>query len=130
MGEGPLVLVVEDDRDLQELYARLLRSEGYAVVLADDGAAALRAVTRYQPLVILMDLGLPVIDGWEATRILKRDPRTGNIPIIAITGQTLKTREQDARSAGCNAMLQKPCSGEALVSAVRKFVAPDRGPST
>jgi CheY-like chemotaxis protein len=116
------VLIVEDDPDVRELYARYLREAGYEVFLAADGVAALQAVPARLPHVILMDLGLPVMDGWEATRILKRDPRTASIPVIAITGYALKTRDQDAESAGCDGVLQKPCEGEALLAAVERFV--------
>jgi CheY-like chemotaxis protein len=115
------VLVVEDDGELRELYSRFLRGAGYEVLEAGDGVAALQIAPAHTPSVILMDLGLPVIDGWEATRILKRDPRTSAIPVIAITGQSLKTREQDARSAGCDAVLRKPCDGDVLVAAVKRF---------
>jgi CheY-like chemotaxis protein len=119
---GPRVLVVEDDPDVRDLYARYLRGAGYEVFVAADGVAALQAVPEQLPHVILMDLGLPVMDGWEATRILKRDPRTASIPVIAITGYAPKTRDQDAESAGCDAVVQKPCEGEALVAAIEKFL--------
>jgi CheY-like chemotaxis protein len=120
MGMGR-VLIVEDDADLRDLYARDLRAAGFEVVLAADGLSALQAAPDESPDVILMDLGLPVMDGWEATRILKRDARTASIPVIAITGYAMKTRDQDAKSAGCDAVLHKPCDAEELVAIVKKF---------
>ncbi len=127
MSQAVRVLVVEDDADLRELYVRVLQGEGYEVSSAADGGAGLQAVCESAPHVILMDLNLPILDGWEATRILKRDPRTRDIPVIAITGHTHKTREQDARSAGCNAVLRKPCDADTLLAAVGRFYASQLG---
>jgi two-component system, cell cycle response regulator DivK len=118
------VLIVEDDVYLSELYARHLRAAGYEVFTVGDGLEALRAAPVRYPDVILMDLGLPLMDGWEATRILKRDPRTADIPVIAVTGRTMKTCDADARSAGCDEVLHKPCEEDGLLAAVRRFARP------
>jgi two-component system cell cycle response regulator DivK len=115
------VLVVDDDADLREAYADCLRDEGYEVIMAEHGLRALEIVRAGPPDVILMDLSLPVMDGWEATRVLKSDKQTQAIPVIAITGLSLKTGEDDARSAGCDAMVRKPCRSEALIDAVKRF---------
>lgn len=116
------VLVVDDDLDLREAYADCLRDEGFQVLVAEHGLRALEVAQSDVPDVILMDLALPVMNSREATRILKRDERTRAIPVIAITGETMKTNDDDARTAGCDAVIHKPCGRDALVQAVRKFV--------
>ena len=115
------VLVVDDDVDLRETYADCLRGEGCQVLLAEHGLRALEMAQADIPDVILMDLALPVMDGWEATRILKCDERTRAIPVIAITGESMKASDDDARTAGCDAVIHKPCGRDELVQAVRKF---------
>lgn len=117
------VLVVEDDSLMRELLTRWLEAAGYATIGAGDGLSAIELAKQHSPLVVLMDLGLPIMDGWEATRVLKRDARTRTIPVIAVTGQTLKTTKEDARTAGCDAVLEKPCDAETLIAAVRRVVA-------
>jgi CheY-like chemotaxis protein len=85
----PLVLIVDDFEDNREMYAEYLSYSGYRVEQASDGEQAVELAQRIRPDVVVMDLSLPVMDGWEATRRLKSDPRTRNIPVIALTGHSL-----------------------------------------
>jgi CheY-like chemotaxis protein len=119
----PLVLVVEDYQDAREMYAEYLTLNGFRVEEARNGFEALDKASALLPDIILMDLALPRLDGWEATRRLKRDPRTSHIPIIALTGHALEGHAQGARSAGCDAFVTKPCLPDALVAELRRTLA-------
>jgi CheY-like chemotaxis protein len=119
----PLVLVVEDYEDAREMYAEYLTLNGFRVEEARNGFEALDKASALLPDIILMDLALPRLDGWEATRRLKRDPRTSHIPIIALTGHALEGHAQGARSAGCDAFVTKPCLPDALVAELRRTLA-------
>lgn len=118
------MLVVDDFDDNREMYAEYLQHAGYRVIEAADGKAAVDRATRSRPDLIVMDLSLPVMDGWEATRVLKSDPRTRGIPVIALTGHALAGHSQGARDAGCDEFLTKPCLPHALVEAVERILAP------
>jgi two-component system cell cycle response regulator DivK len=119
----PLVLVVDDFPDNREMYSEYLAFEGYRVIQAADGEEALNAAFAHLPDVILMDLSLPDVDGWEATRRLKADARTKKIPVMALTGHALAGHAQGARDAGCDAFITKPCLPEDLVTQVKKLLA-------
>lgn len=121
-GSAALILVVEDDRDLRELYATHFESEGFRVATAADGEQGLRRAYELLPSVIVMDLSLPRLDGWEATRRLKRDWRTARIPIIACTGQVLRGAVEEAIVAGCDAYVTKPCLPEHLLGEIKRFL--------
>jgi two-component system, cell cycle response regulator DivK len=118
----PLVLVVEDYEDARELYAEYLVFAGFRVEQASDGNEALQKALSLVPDVILMDLSMPGMDGWEATRRLKRDTKTKHIPIIALTGHVLAGHSESARSAGCDSFLAKPCLPDAMVAEVRRIL--------
>ena len=120
---GPLVLVVDDYRDAREMYAQYLEASGFRVAEAATGFEAVRIARELKPDVILMDLALPGIDGWEATRQIKADGTTAKIPIIAITGHTSELASRDARAAGCAAFVIKPALPDAVVSEVRRVMA-------
>jgi CheY-like chemotaxis protein len=120
--EKPLVLVVDDFEDNRAMYAEYLVYSGYDVEQAANGVEAIERAQKLLPDVIVMDLSLPVMDGWEATRRLKRDDATKHIPVIALTGHALAGHSQGAREAGCDDFLAKPCLPEALVERVQKFV--------
>jgi CheY-like chemotaxis protein len=124
---GPLVLVVDDYRDAREMYAQYLEASGFRVAEAPTGFEAVRIARELQPDCILMDLALPGIDGWEATRQIKADGTTSRIPIIAITGHTSELASRDARAAGCAAFVIKPALPDAVVSEVRKVMVSSRG---
>ena len=114
----PLVLVVEDYQDAREMYAAYLQFSGYRVAEASNGLEAVEKARELLPAIILMDLALPKMDGWEATRLLKADERTRNIPIVALTGHALAGHAEGARQAGCDAFVTKPCLPDALVACV------------
>src|SRR6187549_2917670 len=119
----PLVLVVEDYQDAREMYAAYLTFSGYRVAEATNGEEAIEKTIELLPDIILMDLALPRMDGWEATRRLKLDERTKHIPIVALTGHALAGYAEGARQAGCDAFVTKPCLPDALVAEVRRMLA-------
>ena len=119
---SPLVLLVEDYDDAREMYADYLRFAGYRVAEARDGEEALERAFELLPDLILMDLALPRLDGWEATRRLKRDPRTRAIPIVALTGHALQGHAEGARQAGCDAFVTKPCLPDDLVAEIHRVL--------
>jgi len=122
----PLVLIVEDHQDLRTLYAEQLTMSGFDVIEAGDGAEAIDRTSSSQPDVVLMDLGLPVVDGWEATRRLKADVRTAHIPVVALTAHDGSGELQRATLAGCDWFVPKPCAPDALIAEVRRVLQPYR----
>jgi CheY-like chemotaxis protein len=120
---SPLVLVVDDFQDNREMFAEYLAFSGFRVAEAATGREALDRAFELLPDLILMDLSLPEIDGWKATRFLKSDPRTKQIPIVALTGHALAGHSREARDAGCDSFLTKPCLPDALVAEIRRVLA-------
>jgi two-component system cell cycle response regulator DivK len=118
----PLVLVVEDYQDAREMYAAYLQFSGYDVVEAGNGLEAVEKTLDLLPDIVLMDLALPRMDGWEATRRLKSDERTRHIPIVALTGHALAGHAEGAREAGCDAFVTKPCLPDALVTEIKRLL--------
>ena len=118
-----LVLVVEDYQDAREMYTAYLQFSGYRVAEATDGFEAVEKSIELLPDIILMDLALPRMDGWEATRRLKSDERTKDIPIVALTGHALAGFAEGARLAGCDAFVTKPCLPDALVAEIQRMLA-------
>jgi CheY-like chemotaxis protein len=102
------VLLVEDSEDSREGLARRLQRRGYEVVLACDGRQGLEAARAEAPDLILMDMSLPVLDGWEATRQLKAAPETRGIPVIALTAHAMAGDRETALEAGCDDYHTKP----------------------
>jgi two-component system cell cycle response regulator DivK len=121
--EPQRVLVVEDYADAREMYSEYLRLSGFEVVEATNGLEAVERAIATLPDVILMDFSLPVIDGWEATRRLKADPRTSHIPVVALTGHDLADGAEGARRAGCERFVTKPCLPDDLVQEVEGVLA-------
>ena len=119
----PLVLVVEDYQDAREMYAAYLAFSGYRVAEATNGIEAIDKTVELMPDIILMDLALPRMDGWEATRRLKLDERTKHIPIVALTGHALAGHAEGARQAGCDAFVTKPCLPDALVAEIQRMLS-------
>jgi two-component system, cell cycle response regulator DivK len=119
----PLVLVVEDYQDAREMYAAYLTFSGYEVAEATNGVEAIKKTLELMPDIILMDLALPIMDGWAATRQLKQDERTKHIPIVALTGHALAGHAEGARQAGCDAFVTKPCLPDALVAEIQRMLA-------
>jgi two-component system, cell cycle response regulator DivK len=118
-----LVLVVEDYQDAREMYAAYLQFSGYRVAEATNGVEAIEKTLELLPDIILMDLALPKMDGWEATKRLKSDDRTKHIPIVALTGHALAGHAEGARQAGCDSFVTKPCLPDALVAEIRRMLA-------
>jgi two-component system, cell cycle response regulator DivK len=120
---SPLVLVVDDYEDAREMYAECLRMSGYRVAVARDGLEAVAETAALLPDVVLMDLSLPGLDGCEATRHIKADPRTRHIPVVAVTGHALSSAPERARAAGCDAFVLKPCPLDMLMVEVQRLLA-------
>jgi len=112
------VLLIEDHVDVREMYAGYLNYVGMHVLTAADGLDGVDKAHLHRPDVIVMDLGLPLLDGLAATRRLRADPRTSTIPIIALTAFVFTARKS-ARDAGCDAFLPKPCLPEELANHIR-----------
>ena len=119
----PLVLVVEDYQDAREMYSAYLQFSGYRVAEATNGIEAIEKTVELMPDIILMDLALPRMDGWEATRRLKENERTRHIPIVALTGHALAGHAEGARQAGCDAFVTKPCLPDALLAEIQRMLS-------
>src|ERR1700719_1054122 len=120
--ERPRVLVVDDYPDAREMYSEYLEFSGFDVIEAANGMEALQRAADATPDIILMDLSLPVMDGWVATRRLKADVRTASIPVVALTGHALAGISEGAKKAGCDAFITKPCLPEDLVKEIRRML--------
>jgi len=118
----PRVLLVDDYSDAREMYGEYLEYSGYDVIEAANGMEALQRAVEDKPDIILMDLSLPVMDGWEATRRLKADERTARIPVVALTGHALAGISEGARQAGCDSFVTKPCLPEDLVLEIKRVL--------
>jgi CheY-like chemotaxis protein len=121
--QGPLILVVDDYEDAREMYAEYLRFCGFRVAEARNGNEALEQAFTLMPDLVLMDLSLPGMDGWEATRQLKADERTRQIPVVALTGHALAGASEGAKKAGCDSFVTKPCLPDDLVVEVRRMLS-------
>ena len=120
---APLILVVDDYQDAREMYAEYLQFSGFRVAEARNGNEALEQAFALMPDLILMDLSLPGMDGWEATRQLKADPRTRAIPVVALTGHALAGASEGAKKAGCDSFVTKPCLPDDLVVEVKRMLS-------
>jgi len=121
--ERPLILVVEDQDELRRLYVEQLALSGFEVIEAANGEDAITYTSAQTPDVVLMDLSLPILDGWEATRRLKADTRTRHIPVVALTAHDGSGELQRATRAGCDWFVPKPCPPDALITEVRRVLA-------
>jgi len=118
------VLVVEDQEDNRRILRDLLVRAGYEIIEVGDGEQALPAAVAHRPDVIIMDIQLPELDGYEATRRIKADPALKHIPIIVVTSYALSGDEKKARAAGCDAYMAKPYSPKALLAKIREYAPP------
>jgi two-component system cell cycle response regulator DivK len=116
------VLLVDDYPDAREMYSEYLAYSGFEVIEAANGMEALQRAVDTAPDIILMDLSLPIMDGWEATRRLKADQRTAGIPVVALTGHALAGISEGAKKAGCDSFVTKPCLPEDLVKEIRRIL--------
>ena len=114
-----VVLIAEDFEDARELYREYLEFSGFEVVTAANGREAVDRAIALQPDLILMDASMPVLDGWQATRELKANPATRHIPVLALTAHAFDDARQQAKAAGCDGFITKPCLPDDLVSRVR-----------
>lgn len=119
---GHKILLVEDNEDNRLVYRTILDHFGFQVLEAADGEEGIRRARADGPDLILMDVSIPKIDGWEATRQLKADPTTSMIPIIALTAHALATDRAKAQEAGCDGYLAKPVEPRKVVEEVRKHL--------
>jgi two-component system, cell cycle response regulator DivK len=120
------VLLVEDNEDNRTVYRTILEHFGYQVIEARNGEDGVRMAREDRPDLILMAISIPLIDGWEATRILKGDAATAGIPIIALTAHALATDRAKAQEVGCDGYLAKPCEPRRVVAEVEKFIGSGR----
>jgi two-component system, cell cycle response regulator DivK len=119
---GKTVLLVEDNEDNRAIYALLLAHNGFHVIEADNGNDGVRLARERVPDVILMDISVPVIDGWEATRLIKSDPATQQILVIALTAHALAEHRQRSYAAGCDGYLSKPCEPGTVLREVERLL--------
>lgn len=118
----PVILVADDYQDTREIVHEVLTDAGFEVLEADTGESALAEVAARRPDLILLDLSLPGIDGWEVAHRLRADPATATLPIVALTAHTSPAEHERARRAGCDDIVVKPCYPDDIVAAVTKFV--------
>jgi len=128
MAADPVRIVyVEDDSDNVYVLTRRLGRRGYDVTVASDGAAGIETVRTLKPALVLMDMSLPVMDGWEATRQLKADPATRGIPVIGLSSHAMVGDREAALAAGCDDYETKPIEIDRLLAKMQELLA--RGPS-
>lgn len=116
-----LILLVEDNEDSCIVYKAMLEHLGYAVMCAVDGAEGVEYARRHKPHMILMDISLPVMDGFEATRVIRDDPSIGNVPIVALTAYDLTSER--CRKAGFNGCLMKPIDPSRVAEEIEPYLA-------
>ncbi len=121
-GSSPTILIVDDNEESRRLYAAYFSQAGFHVEEAGQGFQGLEKAFKLPPDIILMDLLMPALDGWETIRLLKGRARTRAIPIIALTGDTNEKDLKLARNAGCDALLIKPCPPEVVFGQVQRLL--------
>ncbi len=118
----PKILLVEDNEMNRDMLSRRLQRRGYEIVIAIDGAVGVAMVDSEKPDLILMDMSLPVMDGWEATRQLKANPHTKSIPIIALTAHAMSGDREKALAAGCDDYDTKPIELSRLLEKIQTYL--------
>jgi len=116
----PVILLAEDFEDARDLYRDYLEFSGFSVEVALNGREAIDRALELKPDLILMDASMPVLDGWQATRELKANPATKDIPVLPLTAHAFDHARQEARSSGCDGFVIKPCLPDDLVARVRE----------
>jgi two-component system, cell cycle response regulator DivK len=119
---APLILLADDTEDNRDLYGTVLSLAGWRVEFAEDGNEAVAKATSGQPAVVVMDLGMPGMDGWQATEIIKKQEQTRHIPVLALSGHVTTESRLRALAAGAAAFCAKPCEPATLVDAVRRLL--------
>jgi two-component system, cell cycle response regulator len=125
MASGPLVLIVEDDPETRYYYSTALAHDGFDVTQAHNGYQALDKALERPPDLVLMDIAVPGLDGIELCRRLRSNPRTHDVPVLAVTGYENRHYEDRVRSAGANQVLMKPCDPATLITEARRLLALD-----
>ncbi|HTV00462.1 MAG TPA: response regulator [Luteitalea sp.] len=123
MNATPLVLLVDDYPDTRDLYGTYLRTRGYRTEEAEDGVEGLAKAIDLHPSVVLMDLAMPNMNGWDATRLMKGDPRTTSIPVICLTAHGRDEFRKSAFDAGCVGFLTKPCLPSEVLREVQRVLS-------
>ena len=118
----PKILLVEDNEMNRDMLSRRLERRGFEVILAVDGQQGIDLANEFAPNLILMDMSLPVVDGWEATRRLKADPGTSSIPVVALTALAMSGDREKAISAGCDDYDTKPVEFARLIGKIEKLL--------
>jgi CheY-like chemotaxis protein len=121
-----MVLIIDDSDATRRMYAKALTHYGLKVVEATNGAEGVRMAAKHRPDAILMDIAMPVLDAWEAIRILQASPDTAPIPVIALTGHTSPGDRQGALQAGFRGFLGKPCEPRRVLEEIRRVLAESR----
>jgi two-component system cell cycle response regulator DivK len=122
MTRNPLILIVDDDPSSLMLATAALEADGFEVAGSESAEVARNAIAKRKPALILMDIGLPGMDGLDFTKELKSSGRTASIPIVALTANHMPLHERAARAAGCEGFISKPVSPAALTAEVRTFL--------
>lgn len=124
-----IVLLVEDNVDTRRIYATILRHRGYSVIEAADGEAGVRLAGESIPHAILMDVSLPILDGWQSTALIKQDPGTASIPVIILTAHAGEQERKRAESLRCAGFLTKPCNPSQVVAELDRVLATSAVPA-
>jgi two-component system cell cycle response regulator DivK len=119
---GPCILAIEDNDDMREFLQRILERRGFRFLGASDGVDGMELAMQHRPDLILMDLALPTLDGYEATRLLKSMPDYAGIPIVAVTAHARAVDQEQALAAGCDAYISKPYSIHELYTLIDRFL--------
>ena len=117
------ILIVEDNEMNLDMLSRRMAKKGYEILKASDGQAGIETCRQERPDLILMDMSLPVVDGWTATQTLKSDPATSAIPIVALTAHAMQADRDKAMEAGCDAFATKPIDLPALIETIEKLMS-------
>lgn len=118
----PLILLADDDDDTRDMYGFYLKQQGYRIAAASDGQEVLNKAAKLRPDLIVMDLAMPNVNGEEATRILKADPKTRKIPVVLLTGHASEGSSV-VRKSNCDGFLIKPCEPASLLSEIQRVLA-------
>ncbi len=126
----PRILVVDDDPNSRKIIELMLLSQGYSLLFAENGREAVARASESAPDLILMDVLMPIMNGHDATRLIKADARTQAIPVVALTALAFASDRQEALAAGCDGYLSKPFTRRELLEVVRHYLPPEKAQST